>query len=208
MAPKIATPTTMSPKEIDRLIATNVALTAALKSKISTMDPAKMSVAIARHNPIKYDGLGEPSLLGDWCREFDNLFELLNCPEEMQVDQVAHYLKGKARLWWSRSKGVIREAWKESEKPYITWRGFKETMRAVFVPEHVWSRMRSKFDTFKMTEEMTIEDYHNRFMKLAEYVSDLNYGDEVLALRFEKGLTMPIKKRLSAGEPSTLEEVY
>ncbi|XP_074318693.1 uncharacterized protein LOC141655515 [Silene latifolia] len=167
-----------------------------------------MSAAIARHNPMKYDGLGEPPLLGDWCREFDNLFELLNYPEEIQVDQAAHYLKGKAGLWWNHSKVVIREAWRESDEPFVSWKGFKDTFRGTFVPEHVRSRMRSEFDVFKMTEEMTIEDYHNRFMELAEYVSDLNYGVEVLALRFERGLTTRIKKRLSVGEPSTIEEVY
>ncbi|XP_074291332.1 uncharacterized protein LOC141618117 [Silene latifolia] len=55
-----------------------------------------------------------------------------------------------------------------------------------------------------MTEEMTIEDYHNRFMELVEYVSDLNYGE----VRFEKGLTTRIEKRLAPGEPSIVEEVY
>ncbi|XP_074302977.1 uncharacterized protein LOC141637319 [Silene latifolia] len=167
-----------------------------------------MSAAIARHNPMKYDGLGEPSLLGDWYREFDNLFEVLNCPEEIQVDQAAHYLKGKVGLWWNHNKAVIREAWKKRDEPFVSWRGFKDTLRGTFVPEHVTSKMRSEFDSFKMTEEMTIEDYHNRFMELAEYVSDLNYREEVLDLRFEKGLTTRIKKSLVAGEPSTVLEVY
>ncbi|XP_074266528.1 uncharacterized protein LOC141589803 [Silene latifolia] len=148
------------------------------------MDPAKMSVAIARHNLMKHDGLGEPSFLGDCCREFDNLFELLDCPEEMQVDQTAHYLKGKVGLWWNRGKSVIKEAWKESDEPFVSWKGFKDTLRGTFVPEHVRSSMRSEFEAFKLTEEMMIEHYHNRFMELAEYVSDLNYGEEVLAFRF------------------------
>ncbi|XP_074277838.1 uncharacterized protein LOC141601450 [Silene latifolia] len=174
----------------------------------ATKDPAKMSAAIARHNSVKYDGLGEPSLLGDWCREFDNLFKVLNCPEELKVDQATHYLKGNAELWWNRNKAVIREAWKESDGPFISWKGFKDTLRGTFVPEHGRSKMSSEFDSFKMTEEMTIEDYHNKFLELAEYVSDLNYEEEVLALRFEKGLITRIKKRLAAGEPSTVEEVY
>ncbi|XP_074282655.1 uncharacterized protein LOC141607193 [Silene latifolia] len=205
MAPKKATSTAMTQEEIDRLIATNDALTATLQSKTATKDPAKMSATIARHNPIKYDGLGEPSLLGDWCRDFENVFEVLNCLEELQVDQAAHYLKGKAGLWWNRNKAMIREAWKENDEPFFSWKGFKDTFRGRFVLEHVRSKTRSEFDLFKMTEEMTIEDYHNRFMELAEYVSDLNYGEEVLALRFEKGLTTHIKKRLAAGEPSTID---
>ncbi|XP_074277791.1 uncharacterized protein LOC141601410 [Silene latifolia] len=172
------------------------------------MDPAKMSACITHHNPMKYDGLGEPSLLGDWCREFENLFELLNCPKEIQVDWPAHYLKGKDGLWLNRNKALLREAWRESDEPFVTWKDIKDTMRDVFLPEHIRSRMRSEFDVFKMTEEMTIEDYHNRFMELAEYVSDLSYGEEVLALRFEKVITTRIKKRLAAGELSTVEEVY
>ncbi|XP_074288638.1 uncharacterized protein LOC141613792 [Silene latifolia] len=180
MEPKKATSTFMTQEEIARLITTNDVLTDALQSKTATKDPAKMSAAIARHNLIKYDGL----------------------------DQAAHYLKGKAGLWWNHNKAVIREAWKESDEPFVSWKRFKDTLRGTFVPEHVRRKMRSEFDSFKITEEMTIEDYHNRFMDLAKYVSDLNYGGEVLSLRFEKGLTTRIKKRLAAGEPSTVEEVY
>ncbi|XP_074295780.1 uncharacterized protein LOC141623584 [Silene latifolia] len=202
------TPSTMSQEEIDRLISMNEALTVALKAKGSVQDPAKMSASIARHNPTKYDGLGEPSLLGDWHREFDNLFELLGCPPEFQVDQAAYYLRGKAGLWWNRSKEVIREAWRESDESFITLKSFKENMRAVFVPEHIRSKMRAEFDSFKMTEEMTVETYYNRFMELSEYVADLNFSDEMLALRFEKGLTTTIKKRLAAGQPSTMDDVY
>ncbi|XP_074290696.1 uncharacterized protein LOC141617400 [Silene latifolia] len=128
-----------------------------------------MSANIARHNPTKYDGLGEPSLLGDCHREFDKIFELLNCPAELKVNQAAYYLRGKAGLWWNRSNEVWREAWKETDEYFITWKGFKETTRTVFVPEHVRSKMRDEFDSFKMTAEMTVESYHNRFMELAEY---------------------------------------
>ncbi|XP_074306090.1 uncharacterized protein LOC141641320 [Silene latifolia] len=90
----------------------------------------------------------------------------------------------------------------------LAWRGFKETMRVVFVPEHIRSKMRAEFDSFKMTDEMTVESYHNRFMELAEYVSDLNFSDEILALRFEQGLTTTIKKRLAASQPSSMDDVY
>ncbi|XP_074278054.1 uncharacterized protein LOC141601659 [Silene latifolia] len=208
MPPKKSVPTKMSQEEIDRLIATNEALTAALKAKSSTQDPAKMSATIARHNPTKYDGMGEPSLLGDWCSEFDNIFELLSCPAEMQVDQATFYLKGKARLWWTRSKEAIREPAANNNSPYVKWKGFKKILRATFVPEHIRSKMRAEFDSFKMTDDMTVETYHNQFMELSEYVADLNFNEEMLAMRFEKGLTVSIKKRLVAEESTTLEEVY
>ncbi|XP_074291547.1 uncharacterized protein LOC141618347 [Silene latifolia] len=182
----------------------NEALTTALKAKRSVQDSAKVSASIARHNPTKYDGLGAPSLLADWHREFDNLFELLKCPAKMQVDQAAYYLRGKAGMWWPRSKEAVREVAANNGSEYVKWSGFKKVMNVVFVLEHVRSRMRAEFDSFKMTNEMTVETYYNRFMELSEYVADLNFSDEMLALRFEMGLTTNIKKRL-AGEKRKTE---
>ncbi|XP_074292002.1 uncharacterized protein LOC141618835 [Silene latifolia] len=202
------TPTSMSQEEIDRLIAMNEALTAALKPKRSVQDSAKVSVSIVRHNPTKYVGLRSPSLLGDWHREFDNLFELLKCLAEMQVDQVAYYLRGKAGMWWTRSKEDVREAATNKGSDYVRWSEFNKFMNAVFVPEHIKSRMRAEFDSFKMTDKMTVETYYNRFMELSEYVADLNFSDEMLALRFDKRLTTTIKKRLAAGQPSKIDDVY
>ncbi|XP_074302322.1 uncharacterized protein LOC141633827 [Silene latifolia] len=202
-----STPTTMSQEEIDRLIAMNEALTAGVKSKGSAQDPAKLSASIARHNPMNYDQLGEPSLLGDWHREFHNLFELLKCHAELQVDQVVYYLRGKAGLWWTRNKEAIRKASEGNNSPYVKWPGFKKVMRVVFVLEHIRRKMRAKFDSFKITDEMTVETYYNRFMELSEYLVDLNISEEILALRFEKGLTT-IKKRLGAGQPSNMDDIY
>ncbi|XP_074304121.1 uncharacterized protein LOC141638674 [Silene latifolia] len=145
-----------------------------------------------------YDGLGEPSLLGDWYRELDNIFELLNCLEKMQVDQTAFYLKGKAGLWWSKDKVTLREDYKETGEAYIPWLNFNMLLRNTFVPEHIHSRMWAEFDSFKISEKMTVEEYHNRFMELSKYVSDLNMGNEILVMRFERGLSTEINKRLVA----------
>ncbi|XP_074314555.1 uncharacterized protein LOC141649774 [Silene latifolia] len=198
----------MSQEEVDRLIATNKALTAALEAKGSAVDLSKMSAKILRHNPTKYDGLGEPSLLGEWCREFDNIFELMGCPEELQVDQAAFYLRAKAGLWWTCPNEAIKEAAANNGNDYVKWKGFKKILMTTFVPEYIRSRIRAEFDSFMMMDDMTVETYHNRFMELAEYVDDLNFTPEMLSLRFEKGLTTNIKKRLADGEPKNMDEIY
>jgi len=48
-----------------------------------------MGAAVAKYNPPRYDGTGASHLLAEWCRKFDNIFELIACPENMQVDQAA-----------------------------------------------------------------------------------------------------------------------
>ncbi|XP_074291860.1 uncharacterized protein LOC141618676 [Silene latifolia] len=208
MPPKRARASTMTDEDIERMQDLNAALLEIVKGKKDEMNPSKVGASVARYKPAKYEGVGEPSLLGEWCREFDNIFELIACPEEMQVDQAVFYLRRKAGRWWTKNKATIREAFQLSEEPFVSWQNFKNILRNTFIPEHIRSKMRAHFDSFKMTDEMTVEDCHNIFMELAEYVADLNYNDEVLAMRFEKGLTLAIKKRLTAGVPTTVEEVY
>ncbi|XP_074299740.1 uncharacterized protein LOC141630896 [Silene latifolia] len=76
MPPRRNPAVNITQEELDQLLAENEAL------KAKRMDPAKMSTIVARHNPTIFTGEGEPHLLGDWCREFTNLFELIACPEE------------------------------------------------------------------------------------------------------------------------------
>ncbi|XP_074265856.1 uncharacterized protein LOC141588307 [Silene latifolia] len=208
MPPKRARASTLTDEEIERMQDLNAALLEIVKGKKDEMNPSKVGASVARYKPAKYEGVGEPSLLGEWCREFDNIFELIACPEEMQVDQAVFYLRGKAGRWWTKNKATIREAFQLSEEPYVPWQNFKNILRNTFIPEHIRSKMRAQFDSFKMTNEMIVENYHNNFMELAEYVADLNYNGEVLAMRFEKGLTLAIKKRLTTGVPTTVKEVY
>jgi len=192
----------ISREELERLIAENEAL------KAKRLDPAKMSTTIARHNPTLFTGEGEPHLLGEWCREFGNLFELIACPEELQVDQAAHYLRGTAGDWWTRSKEDIREAARQHGQEYVHWSGFKRVLVEVFLPEFQKSKLREEFDAFKMTDDMTVEVYYRKFMQLANYVDELGADDAMLAMRFERGLTMNIKKRLIAAPPTTVRDIY
>ncbi|XP_074288763.1 uncharacterized protein LOC141613920 [Silene latifolia] len=171
------------------------------------MDPAKMSTIVARHNPTIFTGEGEPHLLGDWCREFTNLFELIACPEELQVDQAAHYLSATAGEWWNRNKAEIRHVARDIEEGYVSWLEFQVilTDRSCRVRK---AKPREEFDTFKMTEDMTVDTYHRKFRLLASYIDEFAKNETMLAMRFERGLTVDIKKRLTAAPPTTVQDIY
>ncbi|XP_074289839.1 uncharacterized protein LOC141615344 [Silene latifolia] len=206
MPPRRNTAVNITQEELDRLLAENEAL------KAKRMDPAKMSTIVARHNPTKFTGEGEPQLLGEWCREFTNLFELVACPEELQVDQAAHYLRATAGDWWTRNKVDIREFAREvaedPEKGHVSWLDFQELLKNEFMPEFQKAKLREEFDTFKMTEDMTVETYHRKFRQLSSYTDDFGQNEAMLAMRFERGLTMDIKKRLTAAPPTTVQDIY
>ncbi|XP_074277977.1 EG45-like domain containing protein [Silene latifolia] len=81
-------------------------------------------------------------------------------------------------------------------------------MREQFVPEHIQHKMRSEFESFTMTEEMTVTEYYHRFLELSRYVEDMQLGQRGVALRFERGLSAKIMNRLPAGVATDLKEVY
>ncbi|XP_074315085.1 uncharacterized protein LOC141651265 [Silene latifolia] len=202
MPPKRNTAVNITQEELDRLLAENEAL------KAKRMDPAKMSTIVARHNPTFFTGEGEPHLLGDWCREFTNLFELIACPEELQVDQAAHYLRATAGEWWNRNKAEIRHVARDIEEGYVSWLEFQVILTDQFMPEFRKAKLREEFDTFKMTEDMTVETYHRKFRQLASYIDEFAKNETMLAMRFERGLTVDIKKRLTAAPPTTVQDIY
>ncbi|XP_074292398.1 uncharacterized protein LOC141619268 [Silene latifolia] len=201
MPPKRNTAVNITQEELDRLLAENEAL------KAKRMDPAKMSTIVARHNPT-FTGEGEPHLLGDWCREFTNLFELIACPEELQVDQAAHYLRATAGEWWNRNKAEIRHVARDVEEGYVSWLEFQVILTDQFMPEFRKAKLREEFDTFKMTEDMTVDTYHRKFRLLASYIDEFAKNETMLAMRFERGLTVDIKKRLTAAPPTTVQDIY
>ncbi|XP_074301533.1 uncharacterized protein LOC141632934 [Silene latifolia] len=202
MPPRRNTAVNITQEELDRLLAENEAL------KAKRMDPAKMSTIVARHNPTIFTGEGEPHLLGDWCREFTNLFELIACPEELQVDQAAHYLRATAGEWWNRNKAEIRHVARDIEEGYVSWLEFQVILTDQFMPEFRKAKLREEFDTFKMTEDMTVETYHRKFRLLASYIDEFAKNETMLAMRFERGLTVDIKKRLTAAPPTTVQDIY
>ncbi|XP_074293039.1 uncharacterized protein LOC141619934 [Silene latifolia] len=202
MPPKRDTAANDTQAELNRLRAENEAL------KAKRVDPGKMSTIVARHNPTIFTGEGEPQLLGEWCREFTNLFEPIACPKSCAVDQAAHYLRATAGDWWTRNKVEIRQVARDLETGHVSWLEFQEFLKNEFMPEFQKAKLREEFDTFKMTEDMTVEAYHRKFRQLSSYIDDFGQNEAMLAMRFEQGLTMDIKKRLTAAPPTTVQDIY
>ena len=72
---------------------------------------SEMSKRISYNKPSPFDGKGEQSELENWLREFDKLFDVVECPEELKVNQVAFYLIGEVDYWWANSKaGLLEQA--------------------------------------------------------------------------------------------------
>ncbi|XP_057540771.1 uncharacterized protein LOC130818625, partial [Amaranthus tricolor] len=59
---------------------------------------SEMSKRISQSKPSTFDGKGEPSELELWLREFDKLFDVVECPEELKaLENVSGFYQKKAR---------------------------------------------------------------------------------------------------------------
>ena len=58
----------------------------------------EMFERLAKVKPPYFKGQSDPTFLENWIREFEKLFEVVNCPEDMRVGQTVLYLKDEANL--------------------------------------------------------------------------------------------------------------
>ncbi|XP_074280478.1 uncharacterized protein LOC141605555 [Silene latifolia] len=167
------------------------------------VDATHLSTIIARFKPSTYKGTEEPKQLDNWHREKESLLEVVKCPPELAVEQVVYYLRGETAVWWQNVKEDARAYYRDEGLGAIPWACLKSAMREQFVPEHIRYKLRSEFDSFTMTNNMTVTEYYHRFLELSRYAEDMQLGQRGLALRFEKGLAPKIMNRLPAGSSPT-----
>ncbi|KAK9676249.1 hypothetical protein RND81_11G064300 [Saponaria officinalis] len=207
---------TLPQEYLDRLLSANEALSKAVRAM--TQDRAReqavtastMSSALARQQPPTFNGTEGPAALADWMRKFTKMFTTIGCPEEMKVDQAASYLLGRADTWWCTHQDrlkVYHVTGTEGEEVF-GWKSFQKALRDEFFPEHLRHAKRAEFDNFKMREGMTVEEYYTEFMDLAAFSSDLGYKEDVLAARFERGLSVHILEKMQGGTPTTVSDMY
>ena len=60
---------------------------------------SEMSKRISQSKPSTFNSKGNPSELELWLREFDKIFDVVECPEELKVNHAAFYLVGEADYW-------------------------------------------------------------------------------------------------------------
>ena len=53
---------------------------------------------VAAAKPPVYLGKEDPASLENWIREFDKLFDAINCPSELRVNNGVYYLREEADL--------------------------------------------------------------------------------------------------------------
>ncbi|XP_057532976.1 uncharacterized protein LOC130810869 [Amaranthus tricolor] len=164
---------------------------------------SEMSKRISLSKPSTFNRKGEPSELELWLREFDKLFNVVECPEELKVNQATFYLVGEADYWWANSRsGLLKQV-----DGVFNWDMFKRAMREKFYPLHVRKDKSNEFARLEMGD-MTVVEYYRKFMEYIQYCPDDVPTEDKKMQRFELGLSYDIQKHIESDRYNTLEQIY
>ncbi|XP_010687368.1 uncharacterized protein LOC104901476 [Beta vulgaris subsp. vulgaris] len=141
---------------------------------------------LVKVKPPYYKRKADPTFLENWIREFEKLFEVVNCPEHMRVGQVVLHLKDEVDSWWRESGARL------SVVEGFNWGAFVIALRWKFYPAFMQKQKAQEFINLRMGS-MTISEYYNKFIALSIFAPDVVATEELKAQRFESGLTDEIQ---------------
>lgn len=156
---------------------------------------------VAASKPPYYTGKEDPASLENWIREFDKLFDAINCPEDLKINNAVYYLKEEADLWWSQRRDDFLS------KSYFGWDELKEALRNKFYPAYLQKQKSMEFINLRMGT-MTITEYYTKFVELMRFSPEVVPTEALKAQRFEQGLTLSLQSKLGGVTFNTLDEVY
>ncbi|XP_074318879.1 uncharacterized protein LOC141655711 [Silene latifolia] len=117
------------------------------------------------------------------CRVVVDQSDLLWLQNVVLVDQAAHYLRAHVGGPVDGNKVEIRQVARDLETGHVSWLEFQELLKNEFMPEFQKAKLQEEFDTFKMTEDMTVEAYHRTFRQLCSYIDNFGQNEAMLAMR-------------------------
>ncbi|XP_019171986.1 PREDICTED: uncharacterized protein LOC109167426 [Ipomoea nil] len=155
----------------------------------------------SKHQPPIFSGEEDPTILEEWIRTFDKIFEAVECPEKRHVEVASFYFGHEADLWW------LHEGPAYKQEPGFNWESLKVRLRERFCPAHIRAAMYEEFLHLKQGTA-TVTEYHKQFLKLARLTPEQVPTESTKIEKFVTGLNFESRKALILHKPKTLEEAY
>ncbi|XP_019184572.1 PREDICTED: uncharacterized protein LOC109179517 [Ipomoea nil] len=140
-------------------------------------------------------------MLEEWIRMFDKIFEVVDCPEDRQVELATFYLRQQADLWCMFERPACRQ------DPEFGWESLKDKLLERFYPAHVKVEKYEEFLHLKQVS-ISVMEYHKKFLELARFASVLVPIGESKVEKFVAGLNFEARKALTVSKPKTLNKAY
>ena len=140
-----------------------------------------------RHKPAEFNGKVSPDEADAWLRKCENIFKVMNCPDEQKLLFATYLLNDDAEYWWM---GMQHQMQTRDEQ--VDWTSFRARFLEKYFPDTARQDREAEFLTLQQGD-MTMQEYVNQFEHLARFSSQ-NMTKEWRCLKFERGLKHELKK--------------
>ncbi|MQL87357.1 hypothetical protein Taro_019894 [Colocasia esculenta] len=155
-----------------------------------------------RLRPPMFHGEYDPDKAESWTHELERIFETMECAEEDQVRLAVYQLKGAAHEWWRVQRQThFQGQWLDQ----ITWQRFSEVFHGEYFPDYARRERRDQFHEL-MQGDLSVSQYHQRFVRLLTHVPHVAGSDQACAERFIAGLRPDLRWGVTAHMCTTLGE--
>ena len=140
-------------------------------------------------NPPRYDGRYNPDMAMEWTLGMERVFLVVPCTEEQKVQYAGYMLTGTAGVWWASAQRDLM-----GDRRPITWRVFKDTFLAKYVPESV--KQEKDIEFLKLEQgNLSVDEYTMKYDGLIPYsrVYQMAPNEEWKCAKYESGLRPDIK---------------
>ncbi|MQL91301.1 hypothetical protein Taro_023918 [Colocasia esculenta] len=155
-----------------------------------------------RLRPPMFHGEYDPDKAESWTHELERIFETMDCAEEDQVRLAVYQLKGAAHEWWR----VQRQTHFQGQRlDQISWQRFLEVFHGEYFPDYARHERRDQFHEL-VQGDLTVSQYHQRFVRLLRHVPHVAGNDQACVERFIAGLRPDLRWGVMAHMCTTLGE--
>ncbi|XP_023529765.1 uncharacterized protein LOC111792490 [Cucurbita pepo subsp. pepo] len=151
-----------------------------------------------RYDPRIFNGTSkDPTVAEMWVLSMENIFRLMNCPDDRKVSFASFMLQGDAELWWEFTREIL-----SPNGGVITWLEFREAFWAKYNSDE--ARLRKQQEFTQLTQSgRSVTTYAREFMRLKRFALELVDTELKLAQRFILGLDQSIRGTVKAINPTT-----
>ena len=129
--------------------------------------------------PPKFEGSDSPTVVMQWLREIDQVFDSCDCEPEHRVKYVVRMLKGRALLWWDTVVAAIDRA----EIDRMSWSDFSARVQKKYCSEYDLHKIEQEFLQLKKGDG-TVEELITGFTDRMRFVTALVPDERAKIRRF------------------------
>jgi hypothetical protein len=133
----------------------------------------------------------DPLDADDWLKSIEKMLNFTQCSDREKVLYASDRLTGPAADWWDSYVAAHDAA------DTITWAEFTTQFRNYHIPARLMKIKKKEFLSLKQGN-MSVSEYHDKFIQLSRYSPDEVADDERKQEHFTEGLNRPLQYALVA----------